>query len=193
MKNVMKKIGLILAIILLIWLVLMFIYSLIYKITGLYKEEYLFNTRNLKVIIAEDDIMYPEIKKNDIVIIKSLKSDQTLEVGNNIYLQDGQMRKLSKIEAIKEEKNEKIYITKGIKNYYYNPNNSKNNDIVGKVVKVTKIGSLSFRIAKSNIFTLISIVIIIVLIVQNIRRDNKRKKRREKKVRKEEIKEDISF
>jgi signal peptidase len=153
----------------------MFLYSIFYKLFGLYKTNYLYETKNTKIIIATDNIMEPDIKKNDIVILKKVDSEN-LKVGDIIYYKDNNNYKLAKIEAVKEEeqiKKSEYYITKGNKNYYYNQENANLNNIEGKVEKSISGLSLFFKIAKSNIFTIFVIIMLVMFIL--ILEKNKKK------------------
>lgn len=185
-KSVFNKIITICIIIFFIWYILMLGYSLFYKAFGLYNTDYLLKTKNTIVFFAKDDMMSPEIQKNNIIKIKRNVKKSNLSKGDIIYVKDGNMYKIVKIEGIKEDDTgSKEYITKANKNLYYNPN-IQAKDIKGKIQSINnnKILILSIKISISKGFTIfncILILLIIILIVKNERRRAKRKERREKR------------
>ena len=184
LKELIKKILLICIILLLIWILLMFLYSLFYKITGLYKTNLIFKSKEVIVFIADDNIMSPQVKKDDVVVIRKVENEDDLKIKDIIYIQDGQNKKLAQIENIRiNDKNEKYYTTKGIKNYYYNPNDVQIDNIQGKLDKTYKGITLSFRIATSNAFSIIMSIILIIILYIMIQNEIRRKRRRTTRVK----------
>jgi len=185
MKKVIENIFNILIVVLLIWIILMFLYSIFYKIFGLYKTEYLFNFGNTKIFLAEDNIMSPDINKDDIVFVNKLKKGEDLDEDDLIYIHESNSNKLAKIYSVIEEEGHKAYVTRGIQNYYYNKENIQRKDVIGKVSLVIKGWGLSFKIATSNAFTIVVSVLIVIVIIFNKKKLTKSKMRRRKRIKQE--------
>ena len=167
----------------LLWIVCMFLYSTYYKISGLYKTDFLFKTKKTQIFCVKDDLMSPDINKGEIVCIKALSDYNNANEGDIVYIKESNNLKLSKIVRIVDNEGKKEYITKGNKNYYYNPENITIKNIKGKYAYKIDNGLIltSIKIAISNAFTIvISILIILALIIllKNKKRSLKREYKR---------------
>ena len=144
----------------------MFIYSFYYKISGLYNTKYILKNSKTIVFWADDKMMEPQIKKGDLVVIKKLQSKNTLSEGDIIYITESNSDKLARIERVIQEDGQTKYITKGLKNYYYNYENITQNEVIGKYDKtITNRFMLnSIKIAKSNVFTVVISIIFVIML-----------------------------
>lgn len=179
--KILKKIINIIVILLFITCVFLFIYSLINKIFGLYDTNYIFKTKKYSWIIVTDTMMEPIISKNDIVIFKKC-SEEDLKKEDIIYFEESNSKKIGRIKNIKTDKNGNIsYITKGEKNYYYNPEEITIRNVEGKYVKtISKIGTI-FLIVTSDMFSIFVIIIISFMLIASIRNQAKSKERIKKR------------
>lgn len=170
--------------ILFFWIICMFLYSTYYKISGLYKTDFLFKTKNTKIFFAKDDIMSPDVNKGDIICIKALSDYNLVYEGDIVYIKESGAEKLSRIEKIVDNEGKKEFITKGNKNYYYNPENITEKGILGKFKYKIDNDFLiaSIKIAISNAFTIVVSLLIFIAIISLIK-NKKRSLKRELKRR----------
>lgn len=178
--KILKKIINISFILLLIIFLLMFLYSLISRLFGIYNTEYIFKTKKYSWILAKDNMMEPKISKNDIVVLKKC-SEEDLKKEDIIYFEESNSKKLGIIKNIRIEKGKILYTTKGEQNLYYNPEDISIKEIDGKFEKTISKLSVFFIIAKSDAFSILIIIILVFLIIATSRNHIKSKERIKKR------------
>lgn len=179
--KILKKIINIVIILFLISFIFMFTYSLLNKIFGLYDTNYILKTKRYSWIIVTDTMMEPCISKNDIAIFEKCY-EKDLKNEDIIYFEESNSKKIGRIKNIKVDKNSNaLYVTKGEKNYYYNPEEVTIKKIEGKLVKVIPKIGIIFLIATSDAFSIFIIIILICIFIISIINQNKSRKRIKKR------------
>lgn len=154
-------------------------YSIIYRIFGWYKTEYIFNSNNMSIIQVKDNIMEPELKKDDIIIVQKNKTTD-IQKGEIVYFENNNLKSLGKVEdKLKTQEGKEYYIIKGNQNYYAE-------DIVPEQIEGSFKQKINFvfpiYIIISNEFSIVVIVILILsifILERNKIKSVKRKMKRE--------------
>lgn len=182
MKKIKEIIINIVLIAILFCIAIMVFYNLYYFFAGFEKTDYLWKTKKNVCVIAKDDMMFPYINKNEIVVFKKC-DDKDLKNEDIIYIEESGSKKISKIENIKiDSTGVKYYTTKGEKNYYYNSEDVSIEKIEGKFdKKINFIGNI-LKFVSSKVFSVISVCITIILFIimeKNYKKSEARKKKKE--------------
>ncbi len=180
MKNSKKIFKKIIKNILKIVLILSLIYNIIFVIGHEYNSRFNIKIKNTQIIPVTEKSMEPEIKKNDIIIVKDIK-----EINENdiivFYKNNG--LKIKRIFKISKKNNEDFYTTKGDNNFFLDPGETSKKDIEGKVVgKIRFLGFIIIILQKKWLTIIITIVLILIMWY-----DRKMKKREERRKKLREI------
>lgn len=162
----------------------MFLFSLFYKIFGFYKTDYIVETKNKIAFFAEDEMMNPIIKKDDLIVLEKISNENDVKNGDIVYITESESKKLARIDHFRIENNEKKYITKGIKNIYYNKEDITIDKIEAKYTKkyTNKLLITMIKISISKPFSIIIsifITVILVFLIRNKKRTIKRNLKRQ--------------
>lgn len=169
----------------LICIAFMIFYNLYYFFRGWEDTDYLWKADDFIWVVAKDDMMSPQINKNDIISFKDC-SDRDLKKGDIVYLKESGTKKIAKIENIKTDNlGTKYYTTKGENNLYYNKEDVTLKDIYGKYDKKVNFFGNILQIAKSKIFSFIIVAFILAILIiseRNHKKSELRKKKRENRI-----------
>lgn len=111
-------------------IILIILYHLLYLVsTSLTKKGYL-QLGDLSFFCMENDMMMPEVKKNDLVIIKNTKE---ISIGENIaYYVSKENIRINKLVKINDKEGKVTYVTKSNNAYYFDREEITQEEIIGK-------------------------------------------------------------
>lgn len=162
------------------------LYNILFLInTTISKKEY-FKILDISIITMKSESMKPELKKNDLMIVKSYKKNNP-QIKDNISYSVNNTIKTNKVFNIQEDNGERYYVTKSNNNYYPDIEKIYDNQIIGKVVCNINILGIFINIIQSKLFTIFAMILILLKISYNKYMYKMKKERRRKKYKNSNI------
>lgn len=165
-------------------LIYIFLVIMLYNIVLLYMT-YIdkFDTPDFyiyKAYIITTTSMEPELKKDDVIIIKKAKEDK-IRTDDIVTFKKGGETITHRVIQIEDTENGKLYITKGDNNNVQDEKALQFEDIEGKVVmKIPYFGKIVTTL-KNGIVIILVILIFLIMYLNRINKNEKSKIRRKKK------------
>ena len=148
---------------------LLIIYNIAYNLyTAITNKEYL-EILGISIFSQENTLMEPEIRKNDLVIMKEIKDGNIKDNDIIAYKINGIIR-INKVIKIRtdEQSGEKTYITKSNKNYHPDIEEIRVNQIIGKrKITIPLLGKM-IKIMQTKTATIIVIILLLLRLNYNI-------------------------
>lgn len=196
MRNLkMKTLSRILLYILLIAIIFIIIYNVVYTFRIALNKENSINFLGIKSIVLDNNMMSPDLKKYDLVILKRYKNDN-VKIGDIVAFYENSNRNntdnFSKIKVTRvaqEEKytNETYYLTKADNSYYYDKEKITQRELEGKVWFSIPLVGFIIKIAQSKIVTGLIFLGLVFLFVEIIRIHKRKVKRRENRIKEQNV------
>lgn len=159
-------------------LVLFVILNVIFLVNTTIKKSEYFNLMEISLFSMESDLMGDEIPKNSLVVTREYKSNENIEVNDNIaYEVNGKVR-INKVVSTGVIDGKVIYRTKSNNNYFSDIEEVSKNEVIGKVIGVVPILGILLKILQSKITTVIIIIILIMKFIYNKNAYKRRIKRK---------------
>jgi len=162
--------------IVLITIVLSFFYNMMYCAFSSFNPDKKFSILGKYFIIVEDNLMSPELSKNDLIITKKCESSE-LKVGDVILFNRNERLLFSRIT--KKNKDDS-YTIKGDNNNYYDLQPVSYELVQGKVSKNIKGFGVILKIISSKVVTVVGILYLILLYTSIVEKKKKDMRRRKK-------------
>lgn len=136
-------------------------YNMIFVINTTITKKNYFSFFGMSMFSIRDNLMKPEIGKNEWILTKNVKQ-QELKVDDVIaYTINGSVR-INKIINIKNKDGKIVYVTKSNQNYYPDIEQVNPKQIIGKmVVHISGLGFMT-HLLETKIFTLFAIIILLL-------------------------------
>lgn len=185
----MKKVTNILLYILLIIIIFIVIYNVIYILRTAISRENSINFLGIRSIVIDNNMMSPDLKKYDLVILKRCKNDN-VKIGDIVAFYDNSnsdnFSKIKVTRIAQEEKytNETYYLTKADNSYYYDKEKITQRELEGKVWFSIPLVGFIIKIAQSKIVTAFIFLGLVFLCIEIIRIHKRKVKRRENRTKK---------
>lgn len=164
LKNILKAI-----------ILLLVIYNIVYVIGKEYNEEFNIKLFGIQSVIITERAMEPELKKNDIAIIKNSKE---IKEGDIVAFYKDNTLKIRRIYRV----NNIDYITKGDNYLYVDADEISKEQIEGKVINKIRYMRIFLKILQSKGLLIFNTIILVIIFLLNRRVNIKRSKRKNKKV-----------
>lgn len=162
------------------------LYNILFLInTTITKNEY-FKIFDISVITMKSESMKPELKKNDLMIVKAYKKNIP-KINDNISYNINNTIRTNKLFNIQYDDGERYYVTKSNNNYYPDIEKIYDNQILGKVIINIKFLGIFINIIQSRVFTIFAMIFILLRISYNKYMYKKKKERRRKKYKNNNI------
>lgn len=162
------------------------LYNILFLInTTITKNEY-FKIFDISVITMKSESMKPELKKNDLMIVKAYKKNIP-KINDNISYNINNTIRTNKLFNIQYDDGERYYVTKSNNNYYPDIEKIYDNQILGKVIINIKFLGIFINIIQSRVFTVFAMIFILLRISYNKYMYKKKKERRRKKYKNNNI------
>ena len=165
-------------------LIYIFLIIILYNIVLLYMS-YIdkFDTPNFyiyKAYIITTQSMEPELKKDDVIVIKKVK-ENNLKQNDIITFKKGGETITHRIVQIEDTENGKLYLTKGDNNNVLDEKALQFKDVEGKMImKIPYLGKIVSTL-KNGIVIILVVLIFLILYLNRIEAKEKSRIRRQKK------------
>ena len=176
MKYLKKITTKIVEIILLVLIVGTALLNTVYSLKKTWNSTYILKIGNILFYQEKAAVMEPNIKKQDLIIIKLQKEYETNDV--IVYTHNEEI-KVRRITGNNGNNLEDSYTVKGDNNFYNEPYEVNKNQIKGKVVKTLKGLAFVLRLIESKILLIINTAILSIIVYYRIKiklRTNKKRK-----------------
>lgn len=159
-------------------LTLFVILNVIFLVNTTIKKSEYFNLMGISLFSMESDLMGDEIPKNSLVVTREYKSNDNIDVNDNIaYVVNGKVR-INKVVNTGVIDGKVIYRTKSNNNYFSDIEEVSKNEVIGEVIGIVPIFGILLKILQSKITTVIIIIILIMKFIYNKNAYKRRIKRK---------------
>lgn len=155
-----------------IFIIFLLIYSIIYNIYNFFTQKQYIRFGNITIHTYNDKSMYPDIKRNDLIIAN--KNDKYYINDIIVYEYNNQI-KIQRINNISNIDGKVHFITKGDNNLYNNIEKIEDEKIIGKVENSIPILGIFAKVMQMKLiflFIIISIVVQITYVIKKSKSKN---------------------
>lgn len=148
----------------------------VYSLRKAWNPTYMLKIGNVLFCQDEENAMEPNIKKQDLIVIKKTKEYETNDI--IVYIQNEEI-KVRRITGNSGNNLENIYTIKGDNNFYNEPYEIYESQIKGKVVKSFRGLAFALRLIESKTLLVVNTVLLSIIVYYRIKirlRTNKKRK-----------------